>query len=237
MLQIIPNALTSANLFCGCLGILFAVRDDWRTAAFLTIAAAFFDFFDGFAARALKVKSDIGKELDSLADCVTFGVLPAFVLFKMLENRPDLPFAFAQYCAFAIAIFSALRLAKFNVDTRQSDRFIGVPTPANALIWVSLPFLVEKNIFLSELVAEPIFLLILCALMCFLMNAEIPLLALKFKNYGFKDNFWRYLLIFTSVGIIAFWGFAGVFFAVIAYIFLSLISNQFSKKQYNEIQS
>jgi CDP-diacylglycerol--serine O-phosphatidyltransferase len=225
----IPNALTSANLFCGCLGILFVIRGEYEITAYLTLAAAVFDFFDGFAARMLKVKSDIGKELDSLADCVTFGVLPAFVLFKLLDGAPNLPFVYAQYSAFHIAVFSALRLAKFNVDTRQSESFIGVPTPANALLWVSLPFLIAKNNFLSGLVAEPIFLLLLSVIMSFLMNAELPLLALKFKNFSVRENIWRYLLVLIAAGIVSVWGFAGISFAVVAYVLLSIFSNLFSK--------
>ena len=224
----IPNALTSANLFCGCLGILSAVKGDLSLAAWLTVAAAVFDFFDGFDARALKVKSDIGKELDSLADCVTFGVLPAFVLFKMLEPL-QMPFAYAEYTAFHLAVFSALRLAKFNIDTRQSEGFIGVPTPANALLWVSLPFWSSQNNFLSNLVSEPIFLLTLSVVMSFLMNAELPLLALKFKNFRLRENIWRFALVGISVGIVSLGGFAGVSFAIVAYILLSVLSNQFSK--------
>jgi CDP-diacylglycerol---serine O-phosphatidyltransferase len=217
----IPNALTSLNLACGMAGILFVLDGNLEYGAYFIFLAAVFDFLDGFVARILKVNSEIGKQLDSLADMVTFGVLPAFILFSMIESSSAHPYL--PYTAFLVGIFSALRLAKFNIDTRQLDRFIGVPTPANALLISTLPFLAEKSEFFGGLLSNPYFLVGIGLVMSFLLVAELPLIALKFKEYSFRKNIFRYLvLVFSLISLIIF-GIAGIPFAIIMYIALSFI--------------
>ncbi|OZA56958.1 MAG: CDP-diacylglycerol--serine O-phosphatidyltransferase, partial [Sphingobacteriales bacterium 39-40-5] len=137
----IPNSVTCLNLFSGCLGIVFAFQGNLIWASYAIVIAAVFDFFDGMLARLLKAYSDIGKELDSLADMVSFGVLPSVIIYQLFALSPQIDFGadWLSFSAFIIAVFSALRLAKFNIDTRQSENFIGLPTPANALLIASFP--------------------------------------------------------------------------------------------------
>ena len=191
MLPFLPNTLTCCNLICGCMATGAAFHGHFTWALGMIVLGAVFDFFDGMVARLLGVSSPIGKELDSLADVVTFGVAPSAMLFQLyglvvypeaLEPlRPFMP-----YTAFLMAAFSALRLAKFNIDTRQQTSFIGLPTPANALFWSSLiagqlPFLVSGRF-------NVVFLFLFMMMFCFLMVAEVPLFALKFKNLSWRDN-------------------------------------------------
>ncbi|MCL6260335.1 CDP-diacylglycerol--serine O-phosphatidyltransferase [Aquiflexum sp. TKW24L] len=219
--QHIPNALTSLNLAAGMVGILFVLDGQIEYGAYMIFLAAIFDFLDGFVARMLKVSGELGKQLDSLADMVTFGVLPAFILFSMIESNTEN--VYLPYAAFLIGIFSALRLAKFNIDERQSDRFIGVPTPANALLISTLPFLAEKSPFFESLLSNPIFLVGLGLVMSFLLVAELPLIALKFKDFSFSKNIFRYLVLGTSLISLILLGIAGIPFAIILYIALSFI--------------
>ena len=179
----IPNALTCANLLCGCIGVVEVFHNNVLLSCLLIGIALVFDFFDGFVARLLGVSSPIGRDLDSLADMVTFGLLPAVIVFQLLmQSIPDLFGIWKAYPAFMIAIFSAIRLAKFNNDPRQSDTFIGVPTPASAMLIASLPLLLH---FYGDewkwLIVNTTNLWILTAVMSFLLVAEIPLLALKFN--------------------------------------------------------
>jgi len=215
-LRHIPNALTCGNLLCGCLGIV-ALFEQWPVAtAYFVWAAIFFDYLDGFAARALKVTSPIGKELDSLADMVSFGVLPSMLMFFLIREtteQPWLPFA-----AFLLAVFSAMRLAMFNVDERQSHGFIGLPTPANAMLITGLPFVGELLNFEWNLVA----LLAVTVLFSWLMVSPIPLLALKFKHLGWKDNQLRFTLLIITVLLLAFLGPAANVLLIIMYLLLSL---------------
>lgn len=220
----IPNSITCLNLLCGMSGIYFVLEDRLFFAAYFILAAAVFDFLDGFVARLLKAYSEIGKQLDSLADMVTFGVLPAFIVFKMLQQihaETLIPFL-----AFFIGIQSALRLAKFNVDTRQSDRFIGVPTPANALLLSSLPFLARKFDWANDLIHYPYFLLVFSLGFAVLLTAELPLIALKFNNFSLKDNLHRYLTLIISCICLLTMGIAGISFAILSYVGLSLIEPQ-----------
>lgn len=229
----LPNALTCGNLLCGCIGIDAAlVQNDLVLAAYLIGAAAVLDFLDGFAARWLRAYSAIGKELDSLADCVTFGVLPAIIILKLMRQSMTgdefgvFAFVGVPYVAFLIAIFSALRLAKFNVDTRQTDSFIGVPTPANALLIASLP-LIRWQYPTSETIIVNVYLLIgLTVLMSFLMVAEIPLFSLKFSSYGFAQNRTRYIFLFLSLLLLFLLQFIAVPLIIGLYILLSLFNNR-----------
>lgn len=220
----IPNAITSLNLVAGVWGIIQCLEGELLMASYMIFLAAVFDFFDGFAARLLKVSSPIGKELDSLADVVSFGVLPGLILYKVIlqvGGGND----WMAYAAFLIPVFSALRLAKFNLDTRQSDSFIGVPTPANAMLMASLPFLMRQYPDLAfELLQQPL-LAALALLMSWLMVAELPLLALKFKQYGLKGNEYRYALIAFSLGMLLWLGFAGLSLIILFYILISALHN------------
>jgi len=211
------------NLFSGMVGIYFVLEGKIEYGAYFILIAAVFDFLDGFVARLLHVHSEIGKQLDSLADLVTFGVLPAFILFEWIRQISDLPYL--PYIALIIGIFSALRLAKFNIDERQSDRFIGVPTPANALFIGGLPFLIQKFPALEFIIANPFSLVIISILMSALLIAELPLIALKFKNYELLPNIFRYLTLLIGLISIALLGIGGIPLVIISYIVLSVLEN------------
>lgn len=223
----IPNALTSLNLLCGMVGIVFVLDGDISWGAYLIFLAALFDFLDGFVARILRVHSEIGKQLDSLADLVTFGVLPSFILFQMVSENTDSEIL--PYITLVVGIFSALRLAKFNVDTRQSDKFIGVPTPANALLISTLPFFIDRFETLGEFLSKPEVLIALSIVMSLLLVAELPLIALKFKSYGIKDNLYRYLTLVIGLVCVLAFGLAGIPLLIISYIVLSVVEGLNSK--------
>lgn len=194
----IPNSITCCNLICGCMATGAAFYGHCHWAVLMIILGAVFDFFDGLSARALGVSSPIGKELDSLADVVTFGVAPSAIVFHIFHyvQYPELlePVrAFLPYTAFIMAAFSALRLAKFNLDTRQSTQFIGLPTPANALFWGSL--VVGAQSFLISQHFNAVFLLLLVLFFCMLLVCEVPMLALKFKSLGWAENKQRYIFL------------------------------------------
>src|SRR5687767_10666918 len=200
----IPNFLTCCNLLCGTLGILnifdfpYLIEEvEYKgvlPAAYFVWAACTFDFFDGFAARILKVSSPIGKELDSLADMISFGLLPSVVVYNMLQaaGAPGV----VPYFAFSIAVFSALRLAIFNLDERQSDSFRGLPTPANALLISALPLLTGS---VAGLLQEVWVLVVLTFLSSYLLVSGIELFALKFKNFSWPDNKIRFTFLALSV--------------------------------------
>lgn len=240
----IPNAITSANLVCGCIAIAEANAGNLSMAALLILLAAFFDFFDGLAARLLKVSSEIGAQLDSLADVVSFGVAPAFIAFELLEGSLDQ--SKLAYLAFVIAIFSAIRLAKFNVDDRQTDQFIGLPTPANALIWVSLVLSIwqAKELDQGRILAEfwldlsqsSTFLFFLVFVFSYLLIAELPLISLKFKHFKWQGNHYRYSLLIISLIFIPFFFFASVPIILLLYLILSIIQSSRNTKT-DEIQS
>ncbi len=198
----IPNDITGLNLFSGCVSIVFAFQQNFEYSFYFIILAAVFDFFDGFAARLLKVSSDIGKELDSLSDVVSFGVAPSMMLFgffKTIDFEIIGSFSkFIPYTAFIIPVFSALRLAKFNLDTRQSVSFIGLPTPANALFFASFVFLPNTQ----NLIHHPITIMVLICLFSYLLISEIPMFSLKFKSWNIKDNMAKYLFLVYVVIIL-----------------------------------
>ncbi len=213
----IPNTITLANLSCGCIGIVACTKGDLVLASYMIWLAAIFDFFDGFTARLLKVSSPIGKELDSLADMVTFGVLPAFILFSLQDNLTSggiLPFA-----SFALALFSALRLAKFNIDTRQTNGFIGMPTPAAAFFVSGLVFWPAS----SSLIGSSASVLFISIALSLLLVAPIPMLALKFKDYSVKNNISRYLLVIVSIILLAILGKQSFPLIISFYLILSLL--------------
>ena len=223
----IPNFLTCGNLFCGCVGIVSVFQNDLVFAAYMIGLAALLDFADGFVARIMNAYSLIGKELDSLADCETFGVLPSMILYKLLQKSlmgdgfAIEIFVVLPYLAFFIAVFSALRLAKFNNDTRQSESFIGVPTPANALLVGSLPLILWQHPAWSQYIQNPYVLIVYILAMSYLLVSELPLFALKFKDFSFANNRIRYIFLLVSLGLLVWLQFAAVPPIILLYILLS----------------
>lgn len=233
----IPNAITCTHLFSGCVGIVFAFHGNLNFAAYAVFTAAFFDFLDGMAARLLKVHSEIGKQLDSLADVVSFGVLPSVIIYHLfyLPDTSSNNTIWWFYSAFFIAVFSALRLAKFNVDMRQTNSFIGLPTPASAMLSASFPLILNQdNASFTGIILNPYFLIAYIVLNCWLLVAELPLLSLKFKNLGFNENIYRYVLLIFSVVCLVIFKFAAIPVIIFFYILLSIIQIRTTK---NEISS
>ncbi len=228
----VPNAITCANLFSGCIGIVFTFQDHLINAAYALFLAAIFDFFDGFAARVLKSFSGIGKDLDSLADMVSFGLLPSAIMYELFLQAPQIDKVshYLNFIAFLIPVFSALRLAKFNNDTRQTENFIGLTTTANGILIASLPFILLNYPQFNTFILNPYVLAVFVLIMCTLLVAELPLISLKFKNGHFKENFYRYLLLLFSAILILFFKFAAVPVIIFIYITLSIIHFNFSKE-------
>ncbi|MCE5206025.1 MAG: CDP-diacylglycerol--serine O-phosphatidyltransferase [Porphyromonadaceae bacterium] len=224
----IPNLITLANLFSGCIAITMAFEGNFTAVTVWVIVAALFDFLDGVFARWLKAYSDTGKELDSLADVVSFGVAPATALFILLRDHTQLPVMTGQwqfyipYIAFLIPLFSALRLAKFNIDERQTISFRGLPTPANGLFWVSF------TVAVSDIAGNSKFFfpvtVILVILLCWLMISEIPMFSLKIKKISLKGNIRQWLLAVLMIIFVALWGLTGIALGILAYIILSLVT-------------
>jgi len=234
----LPNAITCANLFSGCIGIVLAFKGELIAAAYAIFLSAIFDFFDGLASRVLKSFSGIGKDLDSLADMVSFGVLPAVIMYQIFlqAHQIDKVSNYLNFIAFLIPVFSALRLAKFNVDTRQAENFIGLPTPANAILIASFPIIINhNNSYYTPFLANPYVLLCFTVIMCSLLVVEVPMMSLKFKNRDFNQNIYRYLLLLFAAILILFFKFAAVPVVILFYIILSLI--QFKMSNVNMIGS
>lgn len=238
----IPNTITCGNLFCGCLAVVCAFNGNLVWSAYLVGIAGILDFLDGFIARLLHVHSEIGKQLDSLADMVTFGLVPGVVMFTFLSNAAAIylrtsdqniiVLSYLPLFAFLITIFSAIRLAKFNIDIRQTNSFIGVPTPANALLICSLPLINSfqphvGNFSLIPILENVWFLLVLTILMSYLLVAELPLFALKFKNFGWADNKIRYSFLIASIIMLLLFQFIAIPFIIFLYVILSVINNVF----------
>jgi CDP-diacylglycerol--serine O-phosphatidyltransferase len=232
----IPNALTSLNLVCGCLAIIAALNGELTTASIYIGSAAILDYFDGFAARALKAYSEIGKQLDSLADVVSFGVAPGMIIYYLAgQCYAPSGFCINMYIPFLIPVFSAIRLAKFNIDTRQSDSFIGVPTPANGLFIASIPFIMANDTYgIASLFSNHYFLILFPLLSAYMLVAELPLLALKFNTFGWKGNEFRWILILTTILSVVIFRYLGVMVAIVLYILISIIHN-LTQKNTDEI--
>lgn len=230
----IPNTITCCNLICGAIATYFAFLGLYEKAFFFIVMGAVFDFFDGMSARLLGVSSPIGKELDSLADDVTFGVAPAAMVFTQLSvmEYPSFMEPIAPYVpffAFVMAAFSALRLAKFNLDTRQTTSFIGLPTPANALFWASLLVSQPDIIESSSMMVLP--MLAMICISSWLLIAEIPMFALKFKNWGWAGNELRYSFIVFSAAMIVLLGIMQSFWVIItAYFLISVVADAMNTK-------
>ena len=241
MIKQIPNIITSLNLLCGCVAIIFAVSGDLVSASFFAFAGIFLDFFDGLAARVLNAQGQVGLQLDSLADVVTSGVLPAIVMVQLLSEALtgtslDISAIFSDtansasiesylpFIGLLIAVASGYRLAKFNVDTRQTTSFIGLPVPANTLLILSLPLIIsfQASKQITEVILTPWFLIIITLVSCVLLNAEIPLFGLKFKTWNFKDNAVRYLFLIASILLLVVLKFIAIPIIIFSYILVSL---------------
>lgn len=215
----LPNAITCANLFSGCIGIVFAFKGNLEAAAYFVIFSGIFDFFDGMVARLLNVKSAIGKDLDSLADMVSFGFLPGVIMFHLLKAS-DYSSEYLPYLGFIITIFSALRLAKFNNDTRQTEDFIGLNTPMNTLFICSLPFIANDY---PQVIASSILLIAVTAITSFLLVSEIKIFSLKFSDLSWAKNRIKFIFLILSAILIAFLKFAAIPFVLVLYIALSFL--------------
>lgn len=241
MIKQIPNIITSLDLLCGCVAIMFAVSGDLVSASFFAFAGIFLDFFDGLAARVLNAQSQVGLQLDSLADVVTSGVLPGIVMVQLLSEALtgtslDISAIFSDtanstsiesylpFIGLLIAVASGYRLAKFNVDTRQTTSFIGLPVPANTLLILSLPLIIsfQAGQQITEVILTPWFLIIITLVSCVLLNAEIPLFGLKFKTWNFKDNAVRYLFLIASILLLVVLKFIAIPIIIFSYILVSL---------------
>jgi len=219
----IPNMITCCNLISGCVATTMAFNGNIKWAVAWMIIGAVFDFFDGMTARLLHVSSPIGKELDSLADDVTFGVAPSTIVFWLLGVIEYPSFleslsGIIPYAAFIMAAFSALRLAKFNLDTRQTTSFIGLPTPANALFWGSLVLGCES--WFESGKWGVLVLLLLLAVSCYLLICELPMFALKFKQWGWKGNELKYVFAATSLVLLIIFGLLQAWWIIIALYFI-----------------
>ncbi|WP_066219473.1 CDP-alcohol phosphatidyltransferase family protein [Formosa haliotis] len=240
----IPNALTLLNLFCGCIAVIFATHSHFIAAAAFVFGGIFFDFFDGFAARKLKVSSELGLQLDSLADMVTSGVVPGIVMYKLLSlsmQRPEMVTDEGSWNAyfsgdaimpsvlpvigFFITLSSAYRLAKFNLDEEQQDYFKGLPTPANTLLIISLPLILElqPNEMVNAIIMNQGFLIALTITSTILLNAPIVLFALKFKSFDFKPNAIRYIFLIISIVLLIVLKFAAIPIIILTYVAMSML--------------
>jgi CDP-diacylglycerol--serine O-phosphatidyltransferase len=231
----IPNLITLLNLFSGCIALVYASEANFEMAFFFVCLGIFFDFFDGFFARLFNVSSPLGLQLDSLADMVTSGVVPGFVMFKMLTNsvNSDPSLIYLPYLGFIITLGSCYRLANFNIDTRQTDSFIGLPTPANAIFILSLPLILKNtdSLILLELLTNCWVLIIVTLVSAFILNAEIPLFALKIKKFNFKDNLLQIVFLLISLLLLIVFKFSGVALIIVFYVMLSVIMNLITGKK------
>lgn len=230
----IPNLITLLNLLMGCIAVILAAHGYLVEAGIFVGLGIFFDFFDGLAARLLKVSSELGKQLDSLADVVTSGVVPGIVMFQLLKdtnnyavlNQTD-SIDWYAYFGFLITLSSAYRLAKFNIDERQTHSFIGLPTPANAIFILSLVFILEygQNDFILNLIENKTFLIITTLVSSFALNMSVELFSLKLKNFNFSENKFVYVLVIVSIVLIYFFQFIAVPIIIALYILMSIFKN------------
>jgi CDP-diacylglycerol---serine O-phosphatidyltransferase len=239
----IPNIITLLNLFCGCIAIVFAFQYEYEFAFFFVCLGIFFDFFDGFFARLFKVQSELGLQLDSLADMVTSGVAPGVIMFQLLLKSYgsakiinihswDNSVMVLPFLGFIITLGACYRLANFNIDTRQTDSFIGLPTPANALFIMSLPLVIQYSSveFITTNLQCSRVLLIITILSAYVMNAEIPLFSLKIKNFTLQKNALQLFFLLISLLLIVFFRYLGIPLVILFYVLLSVVNNTFLKK-------
>jgi CDP-diacylglycerol---serine O-phosphatidyltransferase len=229
----IPNLFTMLNLFCGCVALVMVAEIEFELALYFVCLGIFFDFFDGFFARKFGVAGPLGVQLDSLADMITSGVVPGFVMFKLMEDSGAFGAeSYMPYLGFIITLGACYRLAKFNIDERQSDSFIGLPTPANALFITSLPLIIVNftNTIVAEYLSNNWVLLTITFLSTFIMNAEIPLFSLKIKDFSFAKYKLQIFFLAISVLMLIFLHILAVPLIIIVYVLLSVINNIVNKK-------
>lgn len=230
----IPNFITLLNLFCGCIALVFITAVNFEMAFYFVCLGIFLDFFDGFFARLFKVSSPLGLQLDSLADMVTSGVVPGFAMYYLLSNTQSdtSPYNIIPYLGFIVTLGSCYRLANFNIDTRQTDSFIGLPTPANALFVLSLPLILHYTEleFIYQMLTNQWALLAITVLSAFILNAEIPLFSLKIKKFNFKDNALQMFFLLVSLLLLFFFKYLGIALVIVFYVLLSVVTNAFQKK-------
>ena len=233
----IPNLITLLNLFSGCIALVFALNKDFDLAFYFVCLGIFLDFFDGFFARLFKVSSPLGLQLDSLADMVTSGVVPGVVMYQMIANSSAFPtmnsdIVFYPFLGFIITLGSCYRLANFNIDTRQTDSFIGLPTPANALFILSLPLVLKysDSIIILELLTNHWLLMVITLFSAYILNAEIPLFSLKIKKFNITDNVLQIVFLSLSFVFLLFFEYLGIPMVIIFYVLLSVLNNTFLKK-------
>ena len=216
----IPNIITCCNLTAGSLAVIMALRGTFEQAAIFILIAAVCDFLDGLSARLLHAYSDMGKELDSLSDLISFGLAPGLMVYALLNDYLLLPYGNLEYLAYIallIPVAGGIRLAKFNIDDRQTSSFIGLPIPANALFWIGVCFADTRD-------WHPVIILALIVLFSYLMVSNLPMFSLKASNLSWSNNKLRYILVVTSLGLVIWLGLTGLAGAIIAYILLSLIA-------------
>jgi CDP-diacylglycerol--serine O-phosphatidyltransferase len=232
----IPNFVTLLNLLSGCVSIVFAFSGELRLASYLIGMAAIFDFLDGTLARVLKVRSEIGLQLDSLADVISFGLAPGFIIFHLMNNSSNAPLIlvyninFALFVALLIPVFSAFRLAKFNIDYRQNENFIGMPTPTSAIFFASLPLVlhqasVSNHTMVKSLIENYWVLSLLVIVFSYLMVSSVVLMSLKFKTLSFTANSTRYIFLFVALVLVLFLKFYAFPIVILFYILLSFLFN------------
>lgn len=230
----IPNIITLLNLFCGCIALVFVSELNFEMAFFFVSLGIFLDFFDGFFARLFKVAGPLGLQLDSLADMVTSGIVPGFVMFCMLKQAQNPADAnqFMPYLGFIITLGSCYRLANFNIDTRQTDSFIGLPTPANALFILSLPLVIKyfDSLMVFDILTNQWFLLAIALFSAYILNAEIPLFSLKIKDFTFKKNAIQIVFLSLCILLLVFFQYLAIPLVIVTYVLLSIINNKFLKK-------
>jgi CDP-diacylglycerol--serine O-phosphatidyltransferase len=226
----LPNLLTLGNLFCGTVATIFAVEGDFILVALFVVIGIFFDFLDGFVARILNVTGELGKQLDSLADMVTSGLVPGIVMFNLLANNQNILelnsiSSFFPYFGFILTLGACYRLAKFNIDSRQLNSFIGLPTPAMSLFVISLPLIQQssKIEFIQNLITNNYILCVVALLLTYLMISELPLFSLKFKEYSVKNNAIKYFFLAVSLLLIVFLQYVSIPLIVLLYVVLSMI--------------
>ncbi|KAB1156551.1 CDP-alcohol phosphatidyltransferase family protein [Flavobacterium luteum] len=232
----IPNTITLLNLFCGCIALVFAFHRHFEMTFAFAALGIFFDFFDGFFARLFKVSSPLGLQLDSLADMVTSGVVPGLVMYQlMIDNSTSSQTSYMQlfpYLGFIIALGSCYRLANFNIDTRQTDSFIGLPTPANSLFILSLPLVLQNtdSLFVIEALTNQWFLLLTTLFSAYILNADIPLFALKIKKFNFKDNVLQVVFLMSALVLLVFLNYLAIPLVIVTYVLISVVNNKFLKR-------
>ena len=218
----LPNLITLLNSLFGCLAIVFLLNGAYRTVLYLFLGSVAMDYADGMVARLLNVSSPVGKELDSLADMVSFGVVPGMIYFTLLGGSPGELQGGLPVAGFIVTLFAAVRLAKFNLDERQTSDFIGLPTPSMTTFAVGLLAVVEQDLFgWREFVLHPAFLLVCVVFFAWIMVAEFPMFSGKFKGFGWRGNEIRYIFAAIALAWVIALGSAGFSFAILTYLLLA----------------